>query len=150
MSHLPVVDHCTCPNDCDGNSYAYSMSLKKLDSDAMCRSSFRLRSYLSSPEVSGYPKFMQNFDNMTRDYVYDLYGLCTKTLDELAFVQIQFASSNVLQFRTELRVTLADQVANLGGTLGLFTGMSILSFCEVLFWAARALGAALRYPSKKV
>ena len=87
---------CTCPNDCDGNSYAYSMSLKKLDSDAMCRSSFRLRSYLSSPEVSGYPKFMQNFDNMTRDYVYDLYGLCTKTLDELAFVQIQFASSNVL------------------------------------------------------
>ena len=30
-------------------------------------------------------------------------------------------------------------MANLGGTLGLFSGMSVLSFIEIFFWARRII-----------
>ncbi len=36
-------------------------------------------------------------------------------------------------------VTLVDMISNIGGTLGLFCGFSILSAVEVVYWAGKSL-----------
>ncbi len=41
-------------------------------------------------------------------------------------------------------VTVIDMIANIGGTLGLFSGFSILSAVELLYWAGRAISRAVK------
>ena len=41
------------------------------------------------------------------------------------------------------RVTFADMVGNVGGTIGLFTGMSMLSLVEVWYWSCRGFASAI-------
>jgi hypothetical protein len=41
-------------------------------------------------------------------------------------------------------VTFVGQLADLGGTLGLFTGMSIFSIVEIAFWLYRVVLAQFR------
>ena len=41
-------------------------------------------------------------------------------------------------------VTAIDMISNIGGTLGLFTGVSLLSAAELVYWTARYLGKKLR------
>lgn len=81
------------------------------------------------PKVSGYPMFMRHYDHLVhRDEHTSHHDICLEILGELAFVEFQLASPKVLQFRTELRVTLADQIANLGMDLYIFSP-NILYFC---------------------
>ena len=41
--------------------------------------------------------------------------------------------------KRDVRYSLLEQLGLLGGGSGLFTGLSIMSLVEVLFWMARAL-----------
>ena len=36
-----------------------------------------------------------------------------------------------------------DVIGNVGGTIGLFTGMSALSLVEILYWSGRGVASAL-------
>ena len=45
---------------------------------------------------------------------------------------------------------VSDKISVLGGTIGLFTGMSILSGFEVLFWMAALVTSILGRPIVKV
>ncbi len=36
-------------------------------------------------------------------------------------------------------MTTVDLVSNIGGTLGLFCGMSVLSMVEIVYWVARGV-----------
>ena len=36
-----------------------------------------------------------------------------------------------------MRISVFDQIAAIGGSLGLFTGISIITFVEVLYWIIR-------------
>ncbi len=77
---------------------------------------------------------MRNFEKeVSRKDTNDL-DLCIERMQRMAYIRFQLSGENIMQFKRNLRVTFADQVASLGGTVGLFTGMSILSFCEILFW----------------
>ena len=45
---------------------------------------------------------------------------------------------------------VSDKISVLGGTIGLFTGMSILSGFEVVFWMAALVTSILGRPMVKV
>ena len=49
-------------------------------------------------------------------------------------VNVESPTSSVIKSSRETRVTFLDQLGTIGGTLGLFTGMSILSMVEVGFF----------------
>ena len=49
----------------------------------------------------------------------------------VAYITIEALNSEVIQSIKEMRVTFTDQLGMVGGTLGLFTGMSVLSFLEI-------------------
>ncbi len=60
----------------------------------------------------------------------------------LVQVSVLFNSNNGRRFVRDVRMTYADMVGSIGGSLGLFTGFSILSICELLYYLGRIVTAA--------
>jgi len=42
----------------------------------------------------------------------------------------------------ELRTSIFDQISAIGGTLGLFTGISVITLVEVIYWISKFLMVA--------
>ena len=62
-------------------------------------------------------------------------SLCYQFIEEfIAMVSVESPTSTVAKSAREPRVTFMDQLGTIGGTLGLFTGMSLLSMFEVAFF----------------
>ncbi len=136
MANVSARSNCNCPKDCDSNYYTYSVSSTKLEIEKECQS---LASSLSKQEFSEPRMLMRNFETMVLGIDTGSFEICKRALETMAYVKFQLSGENIMHFKRELRVTLADKVASFGGTVGLFTGMSILSFCEIIFWVLRAL-----------
>jgi hypothetical protein len=51
--------------------------------------------------------------------------------------QLFFDTPNTNEMKREMRVTIMDQIATIGGALGLFTGTSHITMVEVVYWMAR-------------
>ena len=92
-----------------------------------------------------------------------VYELCEKIVDHMAIVTVMFDKESYVRTKTSLRVSFTDKLAAfgkiliylnkylnnqlvpfLGGTLGLFTGMSILSMIEAVFWLFKLFGQVAR------
>ena len=43
----------------------------------------------------------------------------------------------------EIRVNIFDQISAIGGTLGLFTGVSLITFVEIIYWLVRFVSISL-------
>ena len=62
-------------------------------------------------------------------------SLCYQFVEKfIAMVSVENPTSSVAKSAREPRVTFMDQLGTIGGTLGLFTGMSMLSLIEVAFF----------------
>ena len=55
----------------------------------------------------------------------------------VALVSVESPTDSITKSAREIRVTLIDQIGTVGGTLGLFTGMSILSMVEIVFFLVK-------------
>ena len=106
-----------------------------------------------------YKKANQTFQRWDSDKV--TYELCKKIVDHMAIVTVMFDKESYVRTKTSLRVSFTDKLAAfgkfvglniiskidldlLGGTLGLFTGMSILSMIEAIFWLFKLFGQVAR------
>ena len=47
---------------------------------------------------------------------------------------IEIAEPTVSNVQRDVKVTLVDQIGTIGGTLGLFCGLSIVSMVELVYW----------------
>ena len=86
--------------------------------------------------------------------------ICTNMGNEdISFVRVVIANDKALSYKRELKVSFSDRIATfgneylinlfwnimlkayifLGGTMGLFTGMSLLSLVELIFWMWKCL-----------
>ena len=67
-----------------------------------------------------------------------------RMIDDFVGVNIYFKSSTVFHIKKRNRVTLGNVLANIGGTLGLFMGISILSILEIIIflvsWVSKSIG----------
>lgn len=70
------------------------------------------------------------------------------TNTDLAFVTIEVSGSTVERTFRDLQFSFTDKVSALGGTIGLFTGMSLLSVIEILFWINRMMILPLKQKKK--
>ena len=52
-------------------------------------------------------------------------------------VQIKFGTATYDQIEQDIRVTLEAQVGLIGGTLGLFSGISMLSGVEIVYFLVK-------------
>ena len=63
-------------------------------------------------------------------------SLCFQFIEKfVAIVSVESPTNTITKSARDVRVTFIDQLGTIGGTLGLFTGMSILSMVEIAFFA---------------
>ncbi len=54
--------------------------------------------------------------------------------NDVAVLNFYFDTPIITQIRLELRTSVFDKISAVGGILGLFTGISIVTFVEIVFW----------------
>ena len=52
----------------------------------------------------------------------------------IAKITIEISEPTVTNVQRDIKVTLVDQIGTIGGTLGLFCGLSIVSMVEFVYW----------------
>ena len=57
----------------------------------------------------------------------------------MGLVQVYISKRTTLQIVMTATVSAIDMISNIGGTLGLFGGVSILSVVELAYWIGRLL-----------
>ena len=62
----------------------------------------------------------------------------------LSFVSVESPSTSVISSRREKRFSFFDQLGTIGGTLGLFTGMSLLSIADVLLFSYTVIKSIMK------
>ena len=60
----------------------------------------------------------------------------TSSDQNIVTIKIFAARKTALRIQRTATMSVIDMISNVGGTIGLFLGFSILSVVEVLFWAA--------------
>ena len=71
----------------------------------------------------------------------DRKNFCKEYINKyVSYVSIEALESEVLKSRKERRVSFGDQLAAIGGTLGLFLGMSIISAIEIICFLFKMSG----------
>ena len=76
-------------------------------------------------------------------------SLCYQFVEKfIAMVSVESPTSSVAKSAREPRVTFMDQLGTIGGTLGLFTGMSLLSMIEIVFFLYVFFKSCLKFETK--
>jgi hypothetical protein len=130
-----------CIEDCSGMPMTVVNSYVPINLDEACkrnsyfekhfvhssRQYFTFEIYRSLIEGDGQiPDLQTNLANGT---------LCRNFISKfVALVSVESPTDSITKSAREIRVTLIDQIGTVGGTLGLFTGMSILSMVEIAFF----------------
>ena len=61
-----------------------------------------------------------------------------KRIRSIAVFSVNYERPIVNVIIKDQRSSLSDKISSIGGTLGLFTGFSILSIIEMVYWACKA------------
>ena len=57
--------------------------------------------------------------------------------EDIAVLNFFFDTPIITQIKLELRTSVFDMISAIGGTLGLFTGISVITFVEIGYWIVR-------------
>ena len=63
---------------------------------------------------------------------------------DISVLNFFFDTPIITQIGLEMRVSLFDRLSAIGGTLGLYTGVSIVTMIETVWWSGQFIGFALR------
>jgi hypothetical protein len=78
-------------------------------------------------------------------------SLCYQFVEKyVALVSVESPTSTVAKSAREPRVTFMDQLGTIGGTLGLFTGMSLLSMIEIVFFLYAFFESCLKFETSNL
>ena len=121
-----------CLQDCQEIQYNVIPTFIPLNTDNLCRDNDFFEPFFKS-RVWKF-EFFDDFplkNTCPDDEVY--FKICQEYIRKyISIVVVDTPLKGVLKSRREVRVDFTDRLAMFGGTLGLFTGMSILSMIEVV------------------
>eukprot|EP00095_Tigriopus_kingsejongensis_P002325 maker-scaffold347_size200506-snap-gene-1.26 protein:Tk02325 transcript:maker-scaffold347_size200506-snap-gene-1.26-mRNA-1 annotation:"pickpocket" len=140
-----IQEHCNCPQDCHQLEFTYSETIKPIDFKSLCK--IEPGTEDESDLYWSFPKILQRYENVfmgqlraIRDgKVYNEYDECVSLWSkEMTLVEFKLDSPTYTRMTKEAKTSFIDKVATIGGTLGLFTGMSIISMFEICYWFMKA------------
>ena len=70
------------------------------------------------------------------------YFIQFNSTQDIAILNIFFDTPYLIHVSLETRISIYDQISAIGGTLGLFTGISVITLAEVIYWIVRFLTKA--------
>ena len=139
MSDVVNYNYCKyqCLRDCDETEYIVIENVFPVDYKKVCRKGsfqdkqfkhnfqqhFAFHNYKILVERSLIPDLARSYENgsLCEEYVQKYVG----------FVNVYSPTATVILTKRDKAVFLYDQIGTIGGTFGLFIGMSMLSFAEV-------------------
>ena len=74
----------------------------------------------------------------------------TATFDKVKFLDIFNLLQSLTQVERDVKITLEGQLGVIGGTMGLFTGFSILSGVEIVYYIVKYFLARLKFRMNQV
>ena len=155
MKNVSSSQGCDCPMDCESVSYSYSIVSEPFIEEEQCPTKNNngvsiFKEFYSTPFPRGFIRkarfYMGSMNSSDEDY------LCKRLLPFRALVTFRLATDTVTVTTRTRRLSFFDKLSAfgrlsseilslhvliLGGILGLFTGMSILSMVEVVYWITR-------------
>ena len=67
---------------------------------------------------------------------------------DIAVLNFYFDTPTISQVTWELRTNLFDRFSAVGGTLGLFTGISVITLIEIIWWIAQFCHYAIKHRTR--
>ncbi len=164
MEYDPNQDeHCQCLPDCESVTFATEISTVSFDDDILCTSTSHADTAgVTFGNVGSFPKIINSRDvlheSMRRRRLYELVKVgdavsrtgdvhnlffdqdgfdrhCREHLSkEHAILTVTMRDPNMLQIVKSTKFTFADRLGIAGGTIGLFTGLSLISIVEIAYW----------------
>ena len=148
---------CNCLNDCEmvhffatmvRESYHESKDASRKKWFDSASSSGLLANYLLDPKyvfVDKLSKTMLALSRDTTDASSDYSSVAEDRFrSDIAVLNFFFDTPIITQINLELKTTVFDQISSVGGTLGLFTGVSVITFIELVYWGCVAAGEAIK------
>ena len=78
----------------------------------------------------------KSFNQTTIDDYYS--GLCKAIYSQdKAKITVKLEGPDFMKYKRSLRVTFTDKLGSIGGTLGLFSGFSLLAIIELFHWICK-------------
>ena len=120
----------TCLELCNKNTYQSYIATEPLKTETVPLMTISPNAPISGWSVINYLYFIR--DSLPEQYQRN-YAMITLVVEENTYHT----------YYRDIKTPIADKVALIGGTLGLFTGISLLSLIEVLFWIIKFFGSKL-------
>ena len=81
----------------------------------------------------------ENYETFNRTIVDEYYTeLCKQIVHEdKAKITVKIEGRNFIRLRRSLKFTFTDKLGSIGGTLGLFSGFSLLAIIELIHWICK-------------
>ena len=130
----------SCIEECEDIAYTTWYTIIPLELNEVCQEGtkmhvhfeqyfanhFAFESYKSLVEDRTIPDIASSYANgsLCKSYVQNY----------ISFISVESPTTSVIKSIREKKLSFNDQLGTVGGTLGLFTGMSLLSMVEVFFF----------------
>ena len=95
-------------------------------------------------------------DESTKDVTKAEYNLTSndelaqeRFIGDISVLNFFFDTPIITQIGLEMRVSMFDKLSAIGGTLGLYTGISIITMIETVWWLFQFVHYALRHKTFK-
>ena len=146
---------CFCLSDCESTKYAHSVILKPFTLDN-CASDWKKQSLIPYDtmqqralvwsktkinQLNNVSKWHEIEDRIMNDY----YSKLCKSMktNDMVSVQLQLDGPTFMTMKRSLRFTFMDKLGSVGGTLGLFSGFSLLAIMEVVHWICKIINTVI-------
>ena len=130
-----------CKEDCKGIPMTVVTNYVPINADELCKEGSFFKKQLTHSSWQHFAfenyKTLITGDGRIPDLQASMANgsLCLQFIHKfVGMVSVESPTSTVTKSAREPRVTFIDQLGTVGGTLGLFTGMSVLSMIEVVFF----------------
>ena len=137
---------CNCLPSCSEVKYKYvidsSRKFSEVEVDQLCNTH---RPHLLYVEQGLQATFeISRIRNFSAELHEETRKVCKQYIqNEYALITVRIEGSSFLRRTASLKYNMSDKVAVIGGTLGLFSGFSILVLFEILFWVFMTLKKAI-------
>ncbi len=148
---LADLTECDCRSDCGGIHVFSSMSRYSFNDETATQPTLwwnpkkekgRLAEYLLDKDHTLVDEFSKNMTRLALNLSSNLELADKRFRDDVTILNVFFDTPIITQVKLEMKVTVFDQISAIGGTLGLFTGVSLISFVEITYWLLRLVSAA--------
>ena len=156
-----MSESCSCYPNCNTVRYSFTEKQSPIDTKRECDKSSKGFIYTTNrklkysvPYMTKVYQYLVQHNQLNQgslkvdkelNYVTVLRKWCEESFQkDIAIIEVQIEGQSFTTIRQSLRTPFAAKIGGIGGTLGLFSGFSIMALVEIVYWMVLALKDSLK------